>query len=294
MNDISGKVQTVLGVISPTELGITVAHEHLLLDITCYTVQAEHATGRALRDAPITMAGLGKLPDHFQYSLENMRLLDERIAIQEAMNYCHWGGQSVVDATSATIARDPLAYARISRATGLNVIMGSGYYVAVSHPPDMADRSIDSIADEIIRDIKLGVGDTGIKSGIIGEIGCSLPLHSDEKKSLFASGLAQNETGAPLTLHTGGPRAAKDEILSTLTDSGANPEKVIFGHSDGYEDIEGLRVLAEAGCYIQLDVFGWEDTSIDLLFPGEVGFTNDSERLRSMATVAEMWFIDKL
>ena len=69
---------------------------------------------------------------------------------------------------------------------------------------------------------------------------------------------------------------------------------MIFGHSDGYEDIEGLRVLAEAGCYIQLDVFGWEDTSIDLLFPGEVGFTNDSERLRSMATVAEMGFIDKL
>ncbi len=286
-------MQTVLGPIDPFELGITVTHEHLLLDITCYTVEAEHATGRAFRDAPITMDMLGDLPSRFQYSLENMRLLDERTATEEVLRFRHAGGRSVVDTTSANIARDPLAYARISRATGLNVVMGAGYYVSVSLPHDMPDRTVDSIAGEIVRDVTVGVGDTGVKSGVIGEIGCSFPLHPQEKKSLYASGMAQKETGAPLTLHTGGPRAAKDEILRVLLEAGANPAKIIFGHSDGYVDPDDLRALAEAGCYIQLDVFGWEDTSIERVMPG-VRFTTDAERLQSIANIAEMGFIDRV
>ena len=256
MSELSGKVQTVLGPVEPSELGITVTHEHLLLDITCYTVEAEHATGRAFRDAPITMDVLGDLPSRFQYSLENMRLLDEQTAMEEVLRFRHAGGQSVVDTTSANISRDPLACARISRATGLNVVMGAGYYVSVSHPADMADKTVDSIAEEIVRDVTVGVGSTGIKSGIIGEIGCSMPLHPQERKSLFASGMAQKETGAPLSLHSGGPKGSKNETLDILLEAGANPKKVIFGHSDDLMDRDGLRALGEAGCYIQLDVFG--------------------------------------
>ena len=286
-------MQTVLGPIDPTELGITVAHEHLLLDITCYTVEAEHATGRAFRNAPITMDMLGDLPSRFQYSLENMRLLDEQTATEEVLRFRHAGGRSVVDTTSANIARDPLAYARISRATGLNVVMGSGYYVSVSLPHDMAEKTVDSIAEEIVRDVTVGVGNTGVKSGIIGEIGCSLPLHALEKKSVFASGIAQKETGAPLTLHSPDDRVAKEEVLQTLLEGGANPEKIIFGHSDGFRDRDGLRALAEAGCYIQLDVFGWEDSSLERIMPG-VRFTTDAERLQIIADIADMGFIDRV
>ncbi len=293
MSELSGKVQTVLGPVEPSELGITVTHEHLLLDITCYTVEAEHATGRAFRDAPITMDVLGDLPSRFQYSLENMRLLDEQTAMEEVLRFRHAGGQSVVDTTSANISRDPLACARISRATGLNVVMGAGYYVSVSHPADMADKTVDSIAEEIVRDVTVGVGSTGIKSGIIGEIGCSMPLHPQERKSLFASGMAQKETGAPLSLHSGGPKGSKNETLDILLEAGANPKKVIFGHSDDLMDRDGLRALGEAGCYIQLDVFGWEDTSLERVVPG-VRFTTDAERLQIIATIAEMGFIDRV
>ena len=293
MSELSERVQTVLGPIDPSLLGVTVTHEHLLLDITCYVVEAEHATGRALRHAPVTMDRLGDLPSRFQYSLQNMRLLDEGAATEEVLRFRHAGGGSVVDTTSADIARDPLALARISRATGLNVVMGSGYYVSLSHPVDMAERTVDSIAEEIVRDINVGVGETGVKSGIIGEVGCSYPLHPQEKKSLFAAGMAQKETGAPLTLHTAGPRRAKDEILKTLIEAGANPKKVIFGHSDGYVDRDGIRALAEAGCYIELDVFGWEDTSLERLMPG-VRFNNDAERMQNIATIAEMGFLDQV
>ena len=63
------------------------------------------------------------------------------------------GGQTVVDPTNASLSRDPLALARISRATGLNIVMGAGYYVAAAHPADMdrAQRGLDRARDRLAR-----------------------------------------------------------------------------------------------------------------------------------------------
>src|SRR5207245_8185438 len=93
------------------------------------------------------------------------RGLDEIILFRPA------AGQTVVDPTNVSLSRDPLALARISRATGLNIVMGAGYYVAAAHPADMDRRSEDSIVREIVREVTVGVGDTGVRAGLIGEIG---------------------------------------------------------------------------------------------------------------------------
>jgi phosphotriesterase-related protein len=76
-----------------------------------------------------------------------------------------------VDPTNRGLARDPLALARVARAIGLSIIMGSGYYVAAAHPPDMDARTADDVAREIVTDLTVGVGDTGVRAGFIGEIG---------------------------------------------------------------------------------------------------------------------------
>ena len=73
--------------------------------------------------------------------------------------------------------------------------MGSSYYVKEAHPPDMDDISEDAIFEEIVRDITVGVGSTGIRSGIIGEVGCSYPLSDNERKVLRASARAQQGDG---------------------------------------------------------------------------------------------------
>ena len=86
--------------------------------------------------------------------------------------------------------------------------MGSGYYIGASHPPELETMTEDEIAGGIVRDITVGVGDTGIKAGIIGEIGCSRPLQEGERKVLRASAKAQRQTGAPLMIHP----AFDDEI----------------------------------------------------------------------------------
>ena len=70
----------------------------------------------------------------------------------------------------------------------MNVVMGAGYYIGTTHPENMDDLSEEEIAAEIISDIENGVGDTSIRAGLIGEIGCSYPWLPNEKKSLRAAG----------------------------------------------------------------------------------------------------------
>ncbi|PZC46441.1 MAG: phosphotriesterase-related protein [Chloroflexi bacterium] len=293
-NTSAGLIQTVLGPLAPNDLGITMSHEHLLLDITCYVQQADEASNRSYRHALIKMDNLGRLPERFQYSLENMTLLSEDAAIEEAFAFKLAGGSSFVDTTSGVgIGRDPLGLARISRSTGLNVVMGSGYYVWQSHPENMDDKDVDLIAHEIIDEFENGVNHTGIKPGVIGEIGCSWPIHPNELKSLQAASIAQKHTGAPMTLHPVGPRESKDNILNAIQKAGGNCEKVIFGHLDHYSNLDDLLNLLKAGCYIQLDVFGWEDTSLELIMPG-VKFGNDNERIDIIAELVDMGYQDKI
>ena len=69
--------------------------------------------------------------------------------------------------------------------------MGSGYYTAPSHTPELSDLSEEQVFAEIVRDIETGVGDSGIKAGIVGEIGCSWPLDPTERKILRAAALTR-------------------------------------------------------------------------------------------------------
>ena len=146
---MKGKIQTVLGVIDPSQMGITLTHEHLLIDLRCYFRMPDEASRRDYIDKRITIDWLGNLARSFYVSNENLTLLDEKFAVQEILKYKFAGGQSLVDTTSIGIARDPLALARISRATGLNIIMGGSHYVPVSHPDDMDSQSEDDIADRM-------------------------------------------------------------------------------------------------------------------------------------------------
>ncbi len=257
----SGKVQTVLGEVEPESLGITLTHEHLLIDLRCYFKMPEEASRRWYVDQQITIEILGKLRGMFYVNKENQMLLDERFAVQEALRYRYAGGDTVVDTTSIGIARDPLALARISRATGLNVVLGGSHYVPEAHPADMDQRSEESIAQRIIEDVTIGVDGTGVKSGVIGEVGNHTPLTENMRKVLRASAHAQVETGAPILIHPGIHPDTPLEIIRILMDNGARADKVIMGHLDNIRPMSAVKELADTGCYLEYDRFGSEDTS---------------------------------
>ena len=198
----------------------------------------------------------------------------------------------MVDTTCVGLKRDPIALARISRATGINIVMGSGYYVAVSQPADMDDKSVDEITDEIVRDITVGVGDTGVKSGIIGELGCSWPLTNNERKVLVAGAKAQQETGAPMTIHPGRHETAPFEILDILEEAGAEIDRTVMCHTDRtILDNETLLSLANRGCYIEYDFFGWE---ISYFSYSPYDMPNDSQRLDFIKFLVDEGYSEKV
>src|ERR1700687_1145908 len=200
---LAGQAQTVLGPIAGNAMGITLPHEHLLIDFEVMFREPATGAARGLSRQPVTLANLGWVRHHFSSNLDNLQLLDETVARDEALLFKHAGGQTFVDPPTRGLARDPLALARVARATGLNIIMGSGYYVAAAHPRGMDARTVDDIARELVTDLTVGVDGTGVRAGFIGEIGTTWPWTDNEKKVVRAAVAAQRETGAALMIHPG-------------------------------------------------------------------------------------------
>jgi len=256
---LSGKAQTVLGPVDGDAMGITLPHEHLLIDFKVMFKEPETAADKGRALAPVTMANLGWVRQNFSSNLDNLRLLDEDVARDEALLFKEAGGQTMVDPTNGGLSRDPIALARIARATGLNIVMGAGYYVQAAHPPALSAKSVDQITREIVSDLTVGVGDTGIRAGLIGEIGCTWPWTDDEKKVMRAAVAAQKETGAPLMIHPGRNRRAPSEILDFVRQEGGNVKRTIMCHIDRtIADKKHLMDLAQTGCYLEYDLFGLE------------------------------------
>ena len=272
-----GKAQTVLGPVPADELGISLTHEHLLVDLGSTFSPPDDATSYSFAYQPVTAENLWWVRYNYGGNKDNMELLDEDTAIAEAARFKKSGGQTIVDATSVGIKRDPLGLARIARATGLNVIMGSGYYVHDYQPVSIVEKSEDEIVEEIVFDITEGVGNTGIRSGVIGEVGCSWPLDENEGKSLRAAARAQKLTGAPLLIHPGRNPQAPLEIMEIVRESGGDPTRTIMSHVDRtIFDNETLDKLAETGCFIEFDLFGSETT----FYPfSPIDMPNDGKRL---------------
>jgi phosphotriesterase-related protein len=192
----AGFAQTVLGPVAPASLGLTLPHEHLLIDLRFLFRPPVPGSALGHELAPIELGNLYEVNYDWFSSLDNLHLTDEPTAVEEARLFRLAGGRTLVDPTTVGIGRDPLALQRIARATGLHVIMGSGYYTEPAHPPGLAAADEDALAQEIIRDVTEGVGNTGVRAGLIGEIGCSWPWAPAERKALRAAAAAARETGA--------------------------------------------------------------------------------------------------
>ena len=282
---LSGMAQTVLGPVSPDALGPTTTHEHLLIDFTVMFHPPAEASERSKAFQPVTLENLGWVRYDLFRNKDNLELLDEETAIAEALLYKRAGGGTIVDATTIGIGRDPLALARIARATGLNIVMGAGYYVDAAHPAGMNEKTEADIADEMVTDLTSGVGDTGVKAGIIGELGCTWPLTANERKVLRAAAGAQRKTGAPMLIHPGRNQGAPFEILETLEEAGADLGRVIMGHIDRtIADDSKLLDLAGVGCYLEFDLFGWETSYYAL---SDMDMPSDAQRLGMVKRLIE-------
>ena len=287
-----GSAQTVLGPVSPGDLGPTTTHEHLLIDFTCMFDPPEEASERFKAFAPVTMENLGWVRYNPFRNRDNLEVMDEGLAVHETLQFKAQGGGTIVDATTYGIGRDPRALARISRLTGVNVVMGAGYYVDIVHPGDMDGKTESELADEIVTQLTEGVDGTGIRAGIIGELGCSWPLTENERKVLVAGARAQHATGAAILIHPGRDPLAPSAIVDVLAESGADPANVIMGHLDRtLLDEDALLEFAKRGTYLEYDLFGWETSYYPL---GPIDMMSDAQRIGYIKLLVDAGCADRI
>jgi phosphotriesterase-related protein len=295
-SELAGKAQTVRGLIDPESLGITLPHEHLLMDLTkgCF-IEPDTASEKALAHQPVRVENLYWLHTHWINNIDNMQFLDQELAIKEALIYKRSGGDTIVEVSNIGLSRDSVGLVNISRATGLNIIMGAGYYIGSSYPPDIAEKSEAEIARTIVRDIIEGVGDTGIRAGIIGEIGCSKPLEEDEKKVLRACAIAQKETGAAISVHPSPDDEFIPDILDILKNSGADMSHTVICHCDIFGLApDTLDMIAEAGCYIEYDNFG-QPAGVLFRFQDRLIETpSDAQRINAITGLIDKGYLNHL
>ena len=291
--NLVGKVQTVLGPIDPDQLGVTLTHEHLLIDLGTIMDPPTNASALDFFRKPVTVEMLSEIRHYGRLNADNAQLFDVQTAIEEIGLFRQHGGDSIVDATSIGIARDPVALARISRASGVNIVMGASHYVAAAHPADMDSRSEDDLVQQIVQDVTVGADGTGIKAGVIGEVGCSWPLADNERKVLRASARAQRLTGAPVLIHPGRNESSPMEIIEVLAEAGADLHRTIMGHLDRTVfQHEVLARIAGSGCYLEWDLFGRE-SSYYTLNPS-IDMPGDAKRIDDIAWIASQGYGNKI
>lgn len=231
------RVETVLGPVAATELGWVLPHEH-------------------------TAIALWHIPARWDY-WELRR--DEPAIVEELAAFRAAGGGTLVDLTLPGVGRDPDWLARISRATGLHVVMGAGWYRGAYYPAEalIDRRTVDSLADEIVRDIETGVGETGIRAGIIGEIGTDKPwLSAQEERVHRAAARAARRTGAAISTHAAQSAVGLDQ-LDVFESEGADLTRVVIGHSDSNPDPTYHLAIAERGATVEFDFIGMSFTPLE-------------------------------
>ena len=228
-------VQTVTGPVAADRLGLTLMHEHVLVDF----VGAEQVS-RSRYDADVAFKMI--LPH-----LTQLRGL---------------GCGTLVECTPAYLGRDVVLLQRLSKASGLNIVTNTGYYGAAKDkhlPPHAFSESADQLAARWIREHDAGIDGTSIKPAFM-KIGVDgAPLSDVDAKLVQAAALTSRATGLPIASHTSSGAAALAEV-EILERANVPAASFIWVHAHNERDSSFHIRAAKAGAWVEFD--GVSDASV--------------------------------
>lgn len=286
-----GKVMTVTGPIDASDLGMTLMHEHVLNDCRCWWHKPKEPERQYLAGGFVCMEILSELRQDPFVNRHNITLDDEALAVKELEQFAAVGGRTLVEPTCQGIGRDPLAMRRISAESGLNIVMGAGYYLGSSHPAKVAAMSADDIAAEIVREAVQGVDGTDVKIGLIGEIGVSSDFTESEKKSLRGAAQAQKLTGLPLMVHLPGWFRLGHQVLDLVEAEGADLRHTVLCHMNpSHDDFAYQSSLAARGAFVEYDMIGMDFFYADQ----QVQCPSDDEAAHGIVRLIDAGYLDRI
>jgi phosphotriesterase-related protein len=221
---------TVSGPIPPEKVGFALPHEHTGIHLW-------HVPGRW---------------DYWELTADELTVADE------LRDFRRRGGTTLVDLTLPGTGRDPERLRRMASRTGLQIVMGTGWYREPYYPAEarIDRRSVDDLAAELIREFTDGVDGSGVRPGIIGEIGTDKPwISAQEERVHRAAARASLATGMAITTHGVQSPVGLDQ-LRIFEEEGVDPARVVIGHADSYPVLDHYLALLDRGANLEFDFIG--------------------------------------
>jgi phosphotriesterase-related protein len=252
-----GVVQTVNGPVDQGDLGRTLAHEHVIADISALFV-GPTGSHTVLEDARVDRVDTALLARDPLCCRDNLILRDVALATEELGLWRSAGGGTVVDCTSIGLGRDIALLSAVAVQSDVHIVAPTGFYLWDSCAEMIGDWSVDELYEFMAQEITQGIADSGVRAGVIGEIGTSTTLHDQERRVLSAAGALQRDLDVPIAVHVDQVGAEADAILDVLAASGADLTRVVLGHMDQrhHVDVDWLGRLADRGALLGFDTFG--------------------------------------
>jgi predicted metal-dependent phosphotriesterase family hydrolase len=221
------KVMTVTGEIPASQMGVTLSHEHVLVDF----IGADSIS-----------------PDRYNREDVVKRVLPYLEALKQ------YNVNTFVDGTPQFLGRDPLLLKELSEKTGMHFITNTGWYATGGNkflPQEAYDLSAEEIAARWIDEAKNGIGDTGIKPGFI-KIGVNVPMTEMDVKLVKAACITHLATGLTIMSHTGlaGPAFSQ---LKILHEYGVDPSAFIWTHAMIEPKMDKILTAADMGTWVAFD-----------------------------------------
>ena len=217
-------INTVTGPADPGDLGLTMAHEHVLL----------------------TSAGINRTyPELAERGRTREKAISQLRAAREG------GLGTIVDVTPMDLGRDAGLLREVSEASGVRIVAATGVWFDV--PRIFWAMAPGEIAPLFVREIESGIEDTGVRAGVIkvaSHIGGVTP---QAETVLRAAAIAQEATGVPVTCHSYAPERVGDRQLDILTAAGVDPSRICIGHSDDSDELDYLTGVVERGAWLGFD-----------------------------------------
>jgi phosphotriesterase-related protein len=219
-----------MGPVDAYGLGFTLSHEHVLI-------------------------GAGGLNENFPFLFDYERTR-ERI-IRELKEAKAGGIDTIIELTTIDLGRDVELYADVSRASGVNIIATTGFWLTM--PLIFRDRDADFFAGIYIHEIEHGIAGTGIKPGVIKGSSDIEGVTPEAEAALRGAARAHKATGVPISTHQWAEGRVGARQVEILQDEGIDMDRVCIGHSADTTDVEYLTELLEEGVYLSMDRYPGRD-----------------------------------
>ena len=217
-------VETVLGPIDDAALGFTLSHEHVLV-------------------------AMGEDNHHYPWLFDWERTRAN--TVRELSEAKAGGVDTIIDLTTPDLGRDVEFVRDVARDSGVNIVAATGIWRDV--PRSFWERGIDRIADIFVHEIEIGIGDSGIKAGVIKVANDAEGVTPPAERVLRGAARALKRTGCPISTHQWAPAKVGALQVEIFLDEGAPMDRICIGHSADTTDVAYLESLLETGVYLSMD-----------------------------------------